>query len=218
MPHAWIALLALIITTRPEPVQIQGTICRLNRHADRMIVLTDEGTRTPVVMGDLTTVTFEKTSHRADDLRLGDRIHVSGLQGEDRIEADTVDVHLKVAETIVDALLGIKPPLVGRFGSREARTEYFSFELPDGRYIRVDARSAYGAKGRVWVSTLRSNDLLELSGEWKGDNLYRASTIRVLTDEESSRCRPIAGETKEAKAKRLETEQRFLDGIDQQQP
>ncbi len=179
-----------------------------------MIILADDGKRMNVVIGDSTRVTFEKASYNADDLRPGDRVHVIGRANDLRVDAETMDVQLKVAETIVDALLGIKPPLVGRFGSREAKTEFFSFRLPDGRYLRVDAKSAYGPKGRVWVSTLRSGDLLELSGEWKSDQLYRASNIRILTNEESSRCRPIPGETKEQNAERETTEQKFLDAID----
>lgn len=208
----WIALLAFVATTLP--VDVKGTICRLSRNADRMIVRADDGKRLRVVIGDSTRLTFEKTSFSADDLRLGDRVRVIGRASDLRVDAESVDVQLKIGETIIDALLGLKPPLVGRFGSREAKTEFFSFRLPDGRYIRVDAKSAYGAKGRVWVSTLRSNDLLMLSGEWKSDQLYRASNIRVLTNEEWSRCKPIESETKEEKAARETAEQKFLDGAD----
>jgi hypothetical protein len=212
VPHIWLALLALISTT--TPVDVKGTICRLNRRADRMIVRADDGTRMNVLIGDSSRVTFEKDVYDADDLRPGDRVRIVGRQSDVRVDAEAVDVQLKVAETIVDALLGLKPPLVGRFATREAKTEFFSFHLPGGRYIRVDAKSAYGPKGRVWVSTLRSGDLLELSGEWKSDSLYRASGIRILTDEESSKCRAAAGETKEQKAERQTADQKFLEGSD----
>lgn len=212
MVPIWLALFAFISTT--VPVDVKGTICRLNRNADRMILHADDGKRMNVVVGDSSRVTFEKALYRADDLRPGDRVRVVGRASDARVDAESVDVQLKVGETIVDALLGIKHPLVGRFGSREAKTEFFSLRLPDGHYIRVDAKSAYGPKGRVWVSTLRSNDLLELSGEWKSDSLYRASNIRVLTDEEWSRCRPPEGETKEQKTERQTAERTFLDGKD----
>ena len=212
MPPVWIALLAVLVT---EPaVEVKGTICRMNRYADRLIVLSDDGKRTNIVLGETTDVTFERTAHRRDDLRLGDRVHVMGVPHETRIEAESVDVQLKFTEALVDALLGLKPPLVGRFGTREAKTEFFSLELPDGKYIRVDARSAYGPKGRVYVSRLQSNDLLELGGEFTSDDLYRASSIRILTNEESSSCKPIAGETKEQRTERQKAEQEFLDGID----
>lgn len=199
MVPIWLALFAFISTT--VPVDVKGTICRLNRNADRMILRADDGKRMNVVVGDSSRVTFEKALYRADDLRPGDRVRVVGRASDARVDAESVDVQLKVGETIVDALLGIKHPLVGRFGSREAKTEFFSLRLPDGHYIRVDAKSAYGPKGRVWVSTLRSNDLLERN-------------IRVLTDEEWSRCRPPEGETKEQKTERQTAERTFLDGKD----
>jgi hypothetical protein len=211
MPSILLVLLALF--EESTAVDLNGTVCRLNRRADRFIVQS-EGKRLSVALGDTTPVTWESAPYRGEDIRLGDRVRISGLSGGGRIEADKVDVQLKVAETIVDALLGVKPPLVGRFGSREAKTEYFSFRLPDGDYIRVDAKGAYGPKGRVWVSTLNSGDLLELSGSYQKEGLYRAGGIRVLTNEESSKCARVENETKEEKEARLSEEQRFLDGYD----
>ena len=216
MPSILLLLLTMADPTPadPVPVDVKGTVCRLNRRSDRLIIGTEEGKRVNVAMSDATSVTWEKAPYLPEDIRLGDRVRIRGAMTESRIDASEVDVQFKVAETIVDALLGIKPPLVGRFSVREAKTEFFSLRLPDGNYIRVDAKGAYGPKGRVWVSTLRSGDLLELSGEFKTDRLYRAGGIRVLTDEESSKCPRIEGETKEQKTARMETDQKFLDGID----
>jgi hypothetical protein len=80
----------------------------------------------------------------------------------------------------------------------------------------VDARSAYGPKGRVYVSTLRSGDLLEVAGTWTKKGEIKASSIRILTDDEPDSCKrgAPAGETKEQTAAREAAEQRFLDDSD----
>jgi hypothetical protein len=66
----------------------------------------------------------------------------------------------------------------------------------------------------VRVGTLRPGDLLEIGGTWTKKGEIRASSIRVLTDDEPSSCRTHAreGETQEATAAREAAEQRFLDG------
>jgi hypothetical protein len=48
---------------------------------------------------------------------------------------------------------------------------------------------AYGPRGRVRAGTLRSGDLLELDGKWDGRDVFRASSINVLTDHEPPGCR-----------------------------
>lgn len=202
----------LLAFTTSAPIDLTGTVCRLNRGTDRLIVQTEGGERLRVLIGSPTRVTFEKTDYRSEDLRPGDRVRVVGVMESDQVEADAIDVQLKVAEAILDALLGTKPPLIGRFAIREAKTEFFSFQLPGGDYIRVDAKSAYGPKGRVWVSTLRSGDLLELSGKFSSEELFVASGIRILTNEESSRCPDLSKtETKEQTTARRTAEQKFLE-------
>ena len=210
----YILLAILALSELPASIEATGTVCRLNRNAERFIVGTDDGKRVAIALNDSTNVTWEKAPYNPDDIRPGDRVHFVGTENESRVDVTAVDVQLKVAETIVDALLGVKPPLVGRFSTREAKTEFFSLRLPDGNYIRVDAKGAYGPKGRVWVSTLKSGDLLTLTGSYTSNRAYRASGIRILTNEESSKCRRIEGETKEQKESRIEAEQKFLDGYD----
>jgi hypothetical protein len=64
------------------------------------------------------------------------------------------------------------------------------------------------------TGTLRPGDLLEIGGTWTKQGEIRASSIRVLTDDEPSSClqRARQGETKEDTATREAAEQRFLDG------
>ena len=65
------------------------------------------------------------------------------------------------------------------------------------------------------MSTLRSGDLLEIDGKWEKNNReIKASSIRILTDEELESCKRDArrGESPEQTAAREAAEQRFLDG------
>jgi hypothetical protein len=105
---------------------------------------------------------------------------------------------------------------VGRFSVREAQTEFFTLRLPGDEFVRVDAKAAYGPKGRVWVSTLKVGDLLSIDGEWVKEKEIRASSIHVLTDVEPGSCQKRArnGETKDGTAAREAAERRFLDGYD----
>ena len=206
---------ALLILFATLTTTVTGTICRMNRSADRLILASEERGRLRIGIPSETEVTFEGGSFRVEDLRPGARIRVIGASSDDRIEAAAVDVKLKVADTL-DALLGPRKTIVGRFSVREAKTEYFSLNTGEGNYVRVEAKSAYGPKGRVRVSDLRSGDLLELSGDWKSKGELHASYIKLITDEEPASCRSRArrGETKEQTTAREVTERNFLDHQD----
>jgi hypothetical protein len=215
----WLAATLLLAPAAPSHAQergFDGTVCRANRGADRLIVV-DETGRHPVVVSRSAQVTFEGRSYESSDLRPGDKVHLFGERRPSGVvEADDIDVRVRLGDALLDAILGTKPRLVGRFAVREAKTEYFSLNVPGDDYVRVDAKSAYGPKGRVWVSSLRSGDLLEISGTWTKDREIRASSIRVLTDDEPDSCRRKAtkGETPQETAEREAAEHRFLDGYD----
>jgi hypothetical protein len=197
-----------------EALEIEGTLCRTNRSVDRLIV--DSGGRRHLVAVDRSArVTFESHWYEADDLRPGDRIQLFAERDRAGIlHPLRIDVQVRAGAALLDALLGTRPRLIGRFAVREARTEYFSLNVPGDDYVRVDAKAAYGPHGRVWVSTLRAGDLLEIGGTWTKKGEIRASSIHVLTDDEPGSCRQHArkGETEEATAAREAAEQRFLGG------
>lgn len=197
---------------RGEDVAVEGTVCRASRGAGRLIVAAG-GVRRPVLVESSATVTFEGDPYEAGDIRPGDKVAVAGERAESGlVTAARLDVKVRVGDAIADALLGVKPPLVGRFAVREAKTAFFSVNLPGSDYVRVDARRwGFGAVGK-----LRSGDLVELSGKWTGERSFEASGGRILTDQEHGGCRRDArhGETQEQTAAREAAEQRFLDGGD----
>src|SRR5262249_49517542 len=106
--------------------------------------------------------------------------------------------------------------VVGRFAVREAKTEFFSLRLPETHYIRVDGKSAYGPTGRVWVSSLKPGDLLEVRGDWTTKDLLKANSIDVITEREPSFCRTAArrGELAGDTQAREEDERKFLNKIE----
>ena len=193
-----------------------GTVCRMNRAVDRMIVGTDDGQRVRVVLRRSTPISFEGNRSERSDLRLGDRVHLIAHEDGSHLDADSVEVRLRTADALLDTLLGSRRTIVGRFGVREAKTEFFSLHLPGGNYVRVDAKSAYGPHGRVRVSSLKPGDLLEIRGSWPKKGLLQASSIRVMTDTEPSFCQSHArrGETAETSKMREAEERKFLDAAD----
>jgi hypothetical protein len=208
-------LLLLTFDPTPQPATTTGTVCRENRQLDRIVLNAESGNRIFVKLGDNSAITFDGRRFDREDIRPGDAVRVSGTIANNTITADAVEVRPRVANAIVDALFP-SSSVYGRFGVQEAKTEYFSLRLPGGDYARVDAKSAYGPKGRVYVSTLKSGDLLELRGKWPREGLLQASYIRVMTNEEPSSCRTKArrGEDSEATKRRETEEQRFLDRAD----
>ena len=209
-----ILLLAGAVVAHGEAVEIEGTLCRTNRSVDRLIVDVG-GQRHRVAVDSSARVTFEGEWYEAEDLRPGDRILVFAERDRAGIlHPLRIDVRVRVGEALLDALLGTRPRLIGRFAVREAKTEFFSLNVPGNDYVRVDAKAAYGPRGRVRVSTLRVGDLLEIDGTWTREGEIRASSIRVLTDDEPGGCRQHArrDETGQDSAARETVEQRFLDG------
>jgi len=192
---------------------VDGTACRMNGGVERLIVMTESGERTRVIADSGAPATGDGDRIDRGDLRPGDRVRVEGERGENgTLTAHSIEARTRVADALFDALLPRKT-IVGRFGSREAQTEFFSLNTGDGNYIRIDARSAYGPKGRMWVSKFRSGELLEVNGDRDKRGLLKASYINVITDDEPASCRSRArrGEEKSATKEREEAEKRFLD-------
>jgi hypothetical protein len=197
-----------------EAVEVEGTLCRANRSVDRLIVESG-GARHRVVIDGPVRVTFEGESCDVEDLRPGDRVVLFAERDPaDVLHPLRIELTVRAGEGLLDALLGTRRRVIGRFAVREAKTEFFALRLLGGDYVRVDARGAYGPDGRVRAGTLRAGELLEIDGTWPKKDEIRASSIRVLTDEEPESCRRHAakGESAEATARRRDDEQRFLEG------
>jgi hypothetical protein len=213
-------ILAVLLLAAPPLVAqtytIDGTVCRMSRSVDRVIIGTDDGQRSRVVLRRSTPVSFEGSRSDRSDLRLGDRVRVLAHEDRSHMDAESVDVRLRTADALLDSLLRSHRTIVGRFGVREAKTEFFSLHLPGGNYVRVDAKSAYGPNGRVRVSSLKPGDLLEIRGSWPKKDLLQASSIRVMTDSEPSFCQSHArrGESSETTKVREADERKFLDATD----
>ena len=173
-----------------QQVAVDGRACRINRAVDRIIVLTGSGERVFVKAESEADWVFGRERFERADLRPGDPVRVFGWDMPDgTFLAGTVRVRPDLAEAIWDALVPSKSKaLVGRFSVREAQTEFFSLNLPGGNYVRIDAKGAYGGRGRVRVSSLKSGDLLEVRGEWVKD-VFRASYIDIQTDSEPASCK-----------------------------
>jgi hypothetical protein len=172
-------------------VRFDGRVCRMNRSVDRLIVLTGDGARVPVAAEYETRFVFGRDTIDRGDLRPGDPVRVTGWShpGGNHIDAVTVRLRPDVADAIWEKVFPSRSTsLIGRFSVREAKTEFFSFKLPGKNFIRVDARGAYGPRGRVRAGTLSSGDLLEMRGEWVKD-VFRASYVDIITDTEPSSCK-----------------------------
>jgi hypothetical protein len=189
-----------------------GTVCLMNRSIDRMIILTDAGPRIRVALGRSVPIRFNAKTYDRNDLRPGDRVHVVADRGTGGLLAQQVDLTMRVGDALVDSIFRSHHTIVGRFAVREAKTEFFSLRLPELHYVRVDAKGAYGPNGRVWVSSLKPGDLLELRGTWPSKDLLKASSIEVVTDREPSFCRTAArrGELSGDTEAREADERKFL--------
>lgn len=193
-----LALLLLVVASADASAQragdlvdFEGQACRINRSLDRLIVMTASGVRARVAVESPSLFTYGYEQYDPADLRPGNWVRVDGrLNLDGAVEANSVRVRPDVVGAIWDAVSSAKSnKLVGRFSVREAKTEFFSLRLPGMNYVRVDAKAAYGGRGRVRVSSLKSGDLLEVRGEWMKDGLFRASYIDIQTDYEPTSCK-----------------------------
>jgi len=204
----WLILAAVI--------SLDGTVCRMNRAIDRLIIRSDNGPRVRVNFDEDVPLMYRTKTYDREDLRPGDRVHIQARRGDDGLEAKSVDVTMRVDDALVDSIFRSHRTVTGRFAVREGKSELFSLHLPNRRYVRVDAKSAYGPNGRVRVGSLKSGDLVEVRGAWQTKDLLQASSITVMTNEEPSFCATAArrGEVSAETSAREAEEQRFLDKSD----
>ncbi len=206
---------ALIAVQSRAAIAIDGTVCRMNRAIDRLIVRADNGHRIRVAVGHSLPILFRSHAYDRADLRAGDRVHIEAARGAQvGLVARKVDLTMRVDEALVDSIFRSHKTVTGRFAMREGKTDFFSLHCPNRRYVRVDAKAAYGPAGRVLVASLKSGDLLEVRGAWPSKDLLQATSINLITDHEPSFCTISArrnetttGETSAREA----DEQRFLD-------
>ena len=204
---------ALFAVRSHASISIDGTVCRMNRSIDRVIIRSDNGTRARVSLAHSVPILFHAHDYDRADLRAGDRLHVVADRGDGGgLNARSVDLTMRVDEALVDSIFRSHRTVTGRFAVREAKSEFFSMRLPHQHYVRVDAKSAYGPQGRVRVGSLKSGDLLEIRGAWPSKDLLQATSINVITDYEPSFCATSArrGEISGETAAREAGEQRFL--------
>jgi hypothetical protein len=210
----FLALLATqLFAAHSSPLSLDGTVCRMNRSIDRLILLTDNGPRVRIAVGHSIPIQFNAHSYDRVDLRPGDRVHIVASRGDSSgLTARRIDLTMRVDDALVDSIFRSHRTIVGRFSVREAKTEFFSMRLAGEHFVRVDAKSAYGPNGRVWVSSLKPSDLLEVRGTWPSKDLLKASSIEVVTDREPSFCRTAArrGELDGETAAREADEEKFL--------
>lgn len=205
------------LAARSDALSVDGTVCRMNRAIDRMIIRSDNGARVRVALGHSTPVLFESHNYDRADLRAGDRVHVDAVRDEESgLLARAMNLTMRVNDALVDSIFRSHKTVTGRFAVREAKTDYFSMRLPRQRYVRVDGKSAYGPEGRVRVGSLKPGDLLEVRGTWPSKDLLQATSISVITDYEPSFCTTSArrGEIEAETAAREADEQRFLNKSD----
>ena len=155
--------LALLATqmTAARPVMIDGTVCRMNRAVDRLIIGSDTGPRVRIAVGRSVPIRMNAHNYDRADLRPGDRVHIAADRSSEGLVARGVDVTMRVDDALVDSIFRSHRMLTGRFAVREAKTEFFSLNTSGTNYVRIDARSAYGPDGRMNVGKFRSGDLLE---------------------------------------------------------
>src|SRR5437588_10078093 len=141
-------ILAVLLVAAPpllaQTYTVDGTVCRMSRSVDRMIVGTDDGQRSRVVLRRSTPVDFEGSRSERSDLRLGDRVHVLAHADGSHMDAESVDVRRRTPDALLDSRLRSHRPHGGRLDVREARTELFSLHLPGRNYVRAHPQSAYG--------------------------------------------------------------------------
>src|SRR5436853_3261125 len=102
-----------------QPMTFDGTICRMNRAVDRMIIESKAGPRLRVA-SENADVTYEGIRYDKADLRTGDHVNIAGDREGSQIRATTIDSKVRVVDALTDAIFPNKS-LVGRFGVREAK-------------------------------------------------------------------------------------------------
>jgi len=207
--------IALLATQLPaaQTLWIDGTVCRMNRAIDRLIIRSDYGNRVRIALGRSVPIQYRLQTYDRADLRPGDRVHITVQRGALGLLARQLDVTMRVEEALIDSIFRSHRTVTGRFGAREPKTELFTLRLPGPRDVRIDAKGASGPSGRVWVGRLRPGDLLEIRGAWKSKDFLQANSINVLTDHEPSYCTSAArrDEIPAETHSRETSEQRFLD-------
>ncbi|HUJ15115.1 MAG TPA: hypothetical protein VL284_15115 [Thermoanaerobaculia bacterium] len=205
---SWLLLAALI--------SVNGTVCRMNRAIDRLIVSSDNGPRVRVSIPSSVSPRYRAHDYDRADLRPGDRVHIEAERSRSEgLRAQSIEVTMRVDDALFDSIFRSHRTVTGRFAVREGKSDFFSLHLPNRRYVRVDAKSAYGPDGRVRVASLKSGDLLEVHGTWPTKDLLKATSVTVLTDHEPSFCTSEArrGEESADTAAREADEKRFLDKV-----
>lgn len=207
-----IALLATQLSAA-QTLWIDGTVCRMNRAIDRLIIKSDYGNRVRIALGSSVPIQYRSQSYDRADLRPGDRVHITARRGSLGLLARQLDVTMRVEEALIDSIFRSHRTVTGRFAQREAKAELFSLRLPGPRFVRVDAKGATSRTGRVWVGRLKPGDLLEVRGAWQSKDFLQANSINVMTDLEPSYCTSAArrDEIPAETHSREAAEQRFLD-------
>ena len=88
-----------------QPYNIDGTVCRMNRSVDRMIVAIDSGPRIRVLLPRSLDITFEGRDYERSDLRLGDRVYIVARRDGSHMDATALDVKNSTADALLDSLL-----------------------------------------------------------------------------------------------------------------
>lgn len=195
-------------------LQIDGTICRMNRPVERMIIESDSGSRIRLIL-DRAAIAFKGHTYDRVDLRPGDRVHIVAVRGRGAyLVARSLDLTMRVDEALVDTIFRSHHTVLGRFTEADRKSDSFTLQMPERRFVHVDAAKASDPDGgRVPVRVFRRGDLLEVRGSWIARDRLRASTITVMTDREPSFCQNEArrGEMNADTTEREASEKAFLD-------
>src|SRR5689334_10911217 len=102
----WFSLAVLAAQAAPAATAIttEGTVCRMNRSIDRMIILTDAGSRIRIALGRSVPIRFNAQAYDRNDLRPGDRVRVVASPGTAGLLARSVDITMRVGDALVDSI------------------------------------------------------------------------------------------------------------------
>src|SRR5438067_126644 len=86
-------------------IAVDGTVYRMNRAIDRLIVRADNGHRIRVAVGHSLPILFRSHPYDRADLRAGDRVHIEAARGAQvGLVARKVDLTMRVDEALVDSI------------------------------------------------------------------------------------------------------------------